>query len=125
AARLVALAPAVEEASGRVEALIELPPGLADLRAGLALELELAAGTPLEGIVAPADAVVDDAGVPVVYLQRSGEGFERREIVLLARQGERVLLAGVRPGERLVVRGAAAIRRATLAGAGVGEGHVH
>lgn len=125
AARLVALAPAVDDASGRVEALIELPEGVEGLRAGLALELELAAGAPLAGVVAPAAAVVDDAGIPVVYLQRSGEGFERREVAVLARQGERVLLDGVRPGERLVVRGAAAIRRATLAGAGVGEGHVH
>jgi len=129
AARLAALAPAVDDGSGRVTALIELPaalpPALAGLRAGLSLDVELAAGAPVSGLVAPATAVVDDAGVPVVYLQRSGEGFERREVTVLARQGEAVVLAGVAPGERLVVRGGGAIRRSTLAGAGVGEGHVH
>jgi hypothetical protein len=125
AARLATLSPAVDAGSGRVVALLELPEGLTALRAGQALELELAAGTALPGIVAPAGVIVDDAGVAVVYVQRSGEGFERREVQVVARQGNSVLLEGVRPGERLVVRGAAAIRRSTLAGAGVGEGHVH
>lgn len=128
-ARLAALSPAVDDGSGRVIALLELPealpPALGGLRAGLSLELEMAAGESVAGIVAPAEAVVDDSGVPVVYLQRSGEGFERREVRVVARQGERVVLAGVAPGERLVVRGGGAVRRSTLAGAGVADGHVH
>jgi cobalt-zinc-cadmium efflux system membrane fusion protein len=125
AARLAALSPAVDEGSGRIVALLELPESESALRAGQALEIELAAGEPLPGVVASAEAVIDDAGIAVVYLQRTGESFERREVRVQSRQGDRVLLEGVRAGERLVVRGAAAIRRSSLAGAGVGEGHVH
>ncbi|HSM13858.1 MAG TPA: efflux RND transporter periplasmic adaptor subunit [Thermoanaerobaculia bacterium] len=129
AARLVALAPAIDDGSGRVKALVELPdelpPGLAGFRVGLSVEVELAAGEPVSGIVAPAETVVDDAGVPVVYVQRSGEGFERREVRVLARQGSEVVIDGVASGERLVVRGGGAVRRSTLAGSGVADGHVH
>jgi RND family efflux transporter MFP subunit len=125
ATRLAALAPEISAASGRVSALLQLPEELVALRAGEAVELELAAGPERRGVVLPASALVDDAGVTIAYVQSSGEGFERREVAILARHAERVLLEGIRPGERVVVTGANAIRRSTLAGTGLGEGHVH
>jgi len=124
-ARLVSLAPEVDAASGRVVALVELPRGFAALRAGEPVEVELASGEPRLGIVVPATALVDDSGVPVVYVQTSGEGFVRREVRVVLQRAGSALVEGVEAGERIVVVGGGAIRRAGLAGAGVGEAHVH
>ena len=40
--------------------------------------------------VVPAAAVVDDAGRPIVFVQREGETFERRAVTLGARAGDLV-----------------------------------
>lgn len=125
AARLVSVAPEVASGSGRVLAMVELPRSFSGLSAGEPVEAELAGGEPLRGVVVPESALVDDAGVPVVYLQSSGEGFVRREVRVRIRRAGRCLLDGVAPGERIVVLGGTAIRRSLLAGAGVGEAHVH
>ncbi len=125
AARLVSLSPEVDAATGRVTALVELPSDLTSVRAGEAVEVELASGEPRSGVVVPISALVDDAGVPVVYVQSSGEGFDRREVKIVVQRAGRALIEGVRAGERVVTIGGGAIRRAMLAGAGVGEAHVH
>lgn len=123
---LVARHPEVDAATGTVGvvlALREPPPALIP---GLRVEAEVLLPTAREGIVIPRDALVDDSGIDVVYLQRDGESFARREVNILARQGERVLVSGLRAGERLVKRGGPAIRRAALvASGGTGHGHVH
>lgn len=124
-ARLVAVAPAVDPTTGRVGVLIELPPEVVGLPAGLGLEVEIGAGAARSGIVLPASALVDDAGLTVVYVQTGGESFSRREVQVLARQGLAALVTGIEPGERVVTLGGGAIRRATLVGSGVGEAHVH
>jgi multidrug efflux pump subunit AcrA (membrane-fusion protein) len=94
-------------------------------RIGTAVEAEVLLPARREGIIVPAEAVVDDAGVPVVFVQTEGETFHRREVRLLARQGDRALVEGVVERERVVTRGAAAIRRASQLSSGTAEGHVH
>lgn len=124
-ARLVALSPALDAGSGRRTVLIELAQPLAAVAVGQSLEVELAAGEALRGVVVPRDAVVDDADVSVVYVQVSGETMLRREVEVVARAGDRCLIRGVAPGERLVVVGGTAVRRSALVSSGVGEAHVH
>jgi hypothetical protein len=63
--------------------------------------------------------------VAVVYLQLSGESFVRQEVRVLERQGDRILVDGLVPGQRLVTRGGDAIRRETLVSSGAGHGHIH
>jgi hypothetical protein len=58
-------------------------------------------------------------------VQIEGESFARRELRILARQGDQALVEGLRPGERLVTLGAGAIRRSSLLSSGTPEGHVH
>ena len=65
------------------------------------------------------------AGMPDVYVQLDGETFVRREVGILLRWGERVLVDGLTEGERLVTLGGAAIRRATLMTGAEDHGHVH
>lgn len=124
-ARLVGISPALDATTGRRTLLLELasePPALA---IGQSLEVELQAGAPRRGVVVPATAVVDDAGVAVVYVQTEGETMRRREVRLLARAGDQRLVEGIVPGERVVVVGGAAVRRSSMVSTGVGEGHVH
>jgi RND family efflux transporter MFP subunit len=76
--------------------------------------------------VVPAAAIVDDAGRPIVFVQIAGETFERRPVTLGARAGELVQIAeGVKPGERVVTKGAYLVRLASLSTSVPAHGHVH
>ncbi len=123
--RLISVAPELDPRTGTVTVLLEAPatPGLI---LGTAMEARVLLGRERDGIVVPSSAVVDDGGVPVVYLQVSGESFVRREVRVLERQGDRLLTEGLAPGQRLVTRGGDAIRRSSLlAGGGDEHGHLH
>ena len=74
----------------------------------------------------PKDAVLTQAGRPYVFVQTGGESFARRFIEVSLRDGDLVgVHAGVRPGERVVTRGAYDVQLASAAGGLPAEGHVH
>jgi RND family efflux transporter MFP subunit len=123
--RLVAVAPEVDAESGTVDALVEVDLNVDKLKPGLRAAVELFLPGEITGVMLPDSAVVDDAGVSVVYVQIDGESFSRREVTVVHRQGGRVLVENVHPGERVVVIGGAALRRASLLSSGQVEGHVH
>jgi RND family efflux transporter MFP subunit len=76
--------------------------------------------------VVPVSALVDDAGRPIVFVQREGEAFERRPVTLGARAGNVVqVVSGVAPGDRVVTTGAYLIRLASLSTQVPSHGHVH
>jgi RND family efflux transporter MFP subunit len=76
--------------------------------------------------VVPTAAIVDDAGRPIVFVQRAGETFERRAVTLGARTGDVVqILDGVKAGDRVVTKGAYLVRLASLSTSVPAEGHVH
>lgn len=88
------------------------------------LHLLMAATAPRP--VVPSAAVVDDAGRPIVFVQREGETFERRPVTLGARTGDLVQITdGVKPGDRVVTRGAYLVRLASLSTSVPAHGHVH
>lgn len=123
---LVSIAPEVSPRTGRVAGLLQVDTSLSHLRLGSAIEAEVLLAEAHEGIVIPASAIVDDAGVSTVFVQRDGETFERREVSIELREGEQFLVGGLRAGERLVTVGGAAVRRASLiSSGGAGHGHVH
>jgi membrane fusion protein, heavy metal efflux system len=77
-------------------------------------------------VAVPANAVVDDGGQPIVFVQTGGESFERRPVrVGGPREGGFVQVEGVEPGERIVTRGAHLVRLAALSPQTPGHGHVH
>lgn len=58
-------------------------------------------------IMVPVTSVVTSGGDALVIVERSPGHYERREVILGAELGERVqVLSGLRPGERVVTRGA-------------------
>ncbi|MEE8525024.1 MAG: efflux RND transporter periplasmic adaptor subunit [Thermoanaerobaculia bacterium] len=122
--RLVSVAPELSPRTGTVTVLFEAPP-TAGLTLGTTLEARVLSKEHREGVVVPASAVVDDGGVPVVYLQLSGESFVRQPVQVLERQGDLLLVDRLTPGQRLVSRGGEAIRRSSLMAGGEAQGHVH
>lgn len=123
--RLVAVAPEVDPQTGTVEVLVEVDRSVDQLKPGLRASAQVLLLGEVEGILVPDSAVVDDAGVPVVYVQLDGETFARRLVSVVHRQADLVLVDGVLAGERVVTVGGAAIRRASLLASGSVEGHVH
>jgi len=76
--------------------------------------------------IVPKDAVLMEAGRPYVFVQTGGETFARRFVEVAARQNELVgVKSGVKPGERVVVRGAYDVQLASAAKGLPAEGHVH
>jgi RND family efflux transporter MFP subunit len=76
--------------------------------------------------VVPPDAVLMEAGRPYVFVQIGGEQFARRFIEIASRDGGRIgVRTGVKPGERVVTRGAYDVQLAAAAGGLPAEGHVH
>jgi RND family efflux transporter MFP subunit len=74
----------------------------------------------------PRAAVLMEAGRPYVFVQVSGERFARRFVEIAARDGDVVgLKSGVKPGERVVTRGAYEVQLASAAKGLPAEGHVH
>jgi membrane fusion protein, heavy metal efflux system len=74
----------------------------------------------------PESAIIDDAGRPIVFVQMSGEEFQRRTVRLGVREGGYVqILDGVRLGERVVSQGGHLIRLAAMSSQVPAHGHVH
>jgi RND family efflux transporter MFP subunit len=121
---LVSFAPEVDGDTGKLPAIFEVP-GRSDLPLGVRATVRLLLAEETTGVVLPEIALVDDGGVDVVYLQLSGERFVRQQVEVVSRQGDRVLVEGLTPGQRVVTRGGDAIRRAGLLATGGGHGHVH
>jgi RND family efflux transporter MFP subunit len=74
----------------------------------------------------PKDAVLMEAGRPYVFVHVSGERFARRNVEVVARDGNRVgVKSGIAVGDRVVTRGAYEIQLASAAKGLPAEGHVH
>ena len=83
-------------------------------------------GGVVTGIAVPNEAILDDNGTPVAYVQTGGETFARRILTLGERDGIRTqVLAGLSLGEMVVTVGAYQVRLASLAGGDFAGGHAH
>ena len=93
---------------------------------GQLAEAFIPAGGEESGIVIPNDAIIDDNGTDVAYVQVGGETFERRILSLGATDGLwSVARSGIAPGELVVVQGAYQVRLASMSGSEFAGGHVH
>jgi RND family efflux transporter MFP subunit len=74
----------------------------------------------------PRAAVLLEAGRPYVFVQVGGERFARRYVEVAARDGDLIgLKSGLKPGDRVVIRGAYDVQLASAAKGLPAEGHVH
>ena len=76
--------------------------------------------------VVPKEAVLMEAGRPYVFVHTAGESFWRRYVEIGGRDGDLVgIRSGIKPGDRVVTRGAYDVQLASAAGGLPAEGHVH
>jgi len=85
------------------------------LRPGMSAEVQVRVGEMRQALTVPARAVIDLAGVSVVYVQLGGELFEERVVTTGAVNGEVIeIVSGLSPGDHVVTVGAYQVRLAAL-----------
>lgn len=126
AGRLRSLGRVLDERTRTVPITFELDNGSLELAIGQAVFLHLLLRETDARVAVPLSAIVDDAGRPIVFVQRGGEAFERRVVTLGPRSGDIVqVLSGLTAGERVVTTGAYLVRLAALSTQVPSHGHVH
>ena len=82
---------------------------------------------PMEGVISvPRSALTEEQGSFYVYLQLDEECYRRQLVTLGVDNGERVqILSGLKPGDRLVVRGAYQVKLAGATNAIPAHSHEH
>jgi membrane fusion protein, heavy metal efflux system len=126
AGRLTGIGKVLEPESRTLPITFALDNRAQSLPVGQTAFLHLLFDTTAPTPVVPADAIVDDAGRPIVFVQLEGETFERRAVTIGARTGDLVqVVEGVKAGERVVTKGAYLVRLASLSTSVPAHGHVH
>lgn len=98
----------------------------ARLRVGQAVRLHVQVATAQNALAIPDTALVEEGGLFVAFVQVAGETFEKRALQLGIRDGQWVeVLSGITEGERVVTRGAYAIRLAAASAVIPAHGHTH
>ncbi|HYN09792.1 MAG TPA: efflux RND transporter periplasmic adaptor subunit [Vicinamibacterales bacterium] len=115
----------LEPASRTLPVVFSLAKPAARLVVGQRVSVRLFTATGSEAVAVPVTALVDDAGRPVVFVQREGESFARRPVTVGARDGAYIAIEGITAGDRVVVRGAPLVRLAALSTQVPSHGHVH
>jgi membrane fusion protein, heavy metal efflux system len=96
------------------------------LRPGLSVTAFIETRRTMDAVTIPDDAVLLDAGRPVVFVHLSGETFEKRHVELGIRDGPQIeVRSGVDAGQRVVTQGGYAVKLAGQEPADIGHGHVH
>jgi RND family efflux transporter MFP subunit len=126
AGRLASLGKVLDSQSRTLPITFALDNRTLGLPVGQSVFLHLLMDTRAPRPVVPAAAVVDDAGRPIVFVQREGETFERRAVTLGPRAGDLVqIVEGIHTGDRVVTKGAYLVRLASLSTSVPAHGHVH
>lgn len=96
------------------------------LIAGEAVQVYLKSRPIQNAFVVPITALIEEQGNFYVYVQVAGESFEKREVKPGAQDGSSVqIVSGLKPGERVVTKGAYMIKLATQSGSVPAHGHEH
>jgi cobalt-zinc-cadmium efflux system membrane fusion protein len=124
--KLISLGLEVDTTTRTVPLIYEMENRDSQLRIGQMVTLHVETSNAQAALAVPDSALVEEGGWFVAYVQLSGETFEKRELRLGIRDGEWVqVLSGLSAGERVVTRGAYAIRLSTATGAIPAHGHAH
>ncbi|MEK7686498.1 MAG: efflux RND transporter periplasmic adaptor subunit [Verrucomicrobiota bacterium] len=96
------------------------------LRVGQSVNLFVETARTEDTLAIPSTAIVEEDGRPIAFVQVGGETFQKRDLTLGIRDGNWVqVLAGITEGERVVTKGAYAVRLASVSSAIPAHGHVH
>lgn len=124
-ASLVDRGAVVNPQSRSVTMVFEVGNGERLLRSGQQAIVRLDAEERVEALLVPVEAVLEAEGKRFVYVLRSGEEFERRDVTVGDEYGDRVaILSGLKAGERVVTQGAYQLRQHELRPSSPGA-HTH
>lgn len=124
--RLIASGMVIDPTTRTLPVIFELPKPDTRLRIGMAVKGQVFAGAVRQAIGIPAEAVIDDNGVAIVYVQTGGESFQRRPVRVGVRAGDWVeIVDGLTAGQRVVSRGAYLVKLAAANTGAIGHGHAH
>jgi cobalt-zinc-cadmium efflux system membrane fusion protein len=97
-----------------------------DLMPGMFLEAYLMTNPTEKAIVVPYSALLEEQGKYFVYVEKAGESFLKREVVLKGNDGLYAeISSGLKPGERVVTKGIQPIKLSSMAGGLPLHGHTH
>ncbi len=120
----VFVAPETDRSTRTVAVLYETTSN--ELRPGMTLSVHIVTAKEESVLALPATAIVDEDGRPVAYVLVAGETCQKRDLVLGIRDGEWVQVKdGIAEGERVVTKGAYAIRLASVSSTIPAHGHAH
>ncbi|MBI4230808.1 MAG: efflux RND transporter periplasmic adaptor subunit [Planctomycetes bacterium] len=126
AGRLVLVDREIDPSTRTLRVVYEMPNPLGGLLAGMALHIHVETSRAEEAIALPESALVEEEGRPVAFVEVSGETFQKRDLELGIRDGGWVQVSsGIGEGEKVVVRGAYAVRLASVSTSIPAHGHAH
>lgn len=124
--RLIAVGRVVDPQSRTFPVIYEVDNGDRRIAINQTIHIRLLTKGSGPGVALPESALIDDGGRPIVFVQISGESFQRRAVRLGVREGGYVqALDGVKLGERVVSKGAHLIRLSAMSSQVPAHGHVH
>ncbi len=124
--RLVNIGKVIDPETRTVSVVYELPNPDGLLRVGMFADVHLETQVATEAVAIPEEAILMDNGRPTAFVLLGGERFQRRELVLGIRDnGFAEVKAGIEAGERVVTKGAYAIKLASLSPESFSAGHAH
>jgi RND family efflux transporter MFP subunit len=116
----------VDVATRTVPLIYEVKNAANRLRVGQFVNLYVETDRAEDALAIPNEAIVEEWGQSVAFVQVGGETFQKRDLTLGIRDGNWVqVLSGIAEGERVVTKGAYAIRLASVSSAIPAHGHVH
>jgi RND family efflux transporter MFP subunit len=125
-ARLISVGSVLDPETRTVPAVFAVDNPDRALKIGQYARATVPIGGAVTGVAIPSEAVVDDNGTPVAYVQAGGETFERRVLALGGSDATHThVLQGIRAGEMVVVTGAYQVRLASMSGNEFAGGHAH
>jgi RND family efflux transporter MFP subunit len=126
AGRLVFVGMQVDATTRTVPLVYEAKNPDALLRVGQSVNLFVETARAEDTLAVPSAAIVEEDGRPIAFVQVGGETFQKRDLELGIRDGNWVqVLSGITEGERVVTKGAYAVRLASVSSAIPAHGHVH
>lgn len=124
--RLIGVGGKVHPQTRTIPLIFETPNPNHLLKMGMRVKVGVYGETVTDGLSIPLNALAEEDGMTVAYVQTGGETFERRLLKTGIREGDRIqVVSGVNAGERVVVTGAYQIRLSSMSTAAPDHGHVH
>lgn len=124
--QLLSLGLEVDAATRTVPLIYETANREGQFRIGQSVTLHVETARVDETVAVPESALVEEGDQLVAFVQVSGETFEKREIRAGIRDtGFVQVLDGIKEGERVVTKGAYAIRLSSISGVIPAHGHAH